>query len=219
MVRSKLDQALPFANMRETPYYRDAIYEQFSKQEYARRYAALRAKMREHKLDCHHRAGRAEPLELRRRHAVAHRPLGMARARAATCVVPLDGEPTHDLLDGRHACRGGAPRRSRSRSRTCATAAAAATPTSWSSASRELKLERGRIGLMEIDPRHKDYLPVNQYNVLRDNLPDAELVFTKGFMHELLVDPQRGGARLRAQGRQALPGRHGGDGGARASPA
>jgi Xaa-Pro aminopeptidase len=51
---------------------------------------------------------------------------------------------------------------------------------------RELKLERGRIGLMEIDPRHGDYLPVNQYNVLRDNLPDAALVFTKGFLHELL---------------------------------
>ena len=51
---------------------------------------------------------------------------------------------------------------------------------------RELKLERGRIGLMEIDPRHGDYLPVNQYNVLRDNLPGAELVFTQGFLHELL---------------------------------
>ena len=51
---------------------------------------------------------------------------------------------------------------------------------------RELKLERGRIGLMEIDPRHGDYLPVNQYDVLRENLPDAELVFTKGFLHELL---------------------------------
>jgi Xaa-Pro aminopeptidase len=51
---------------------------------------------------------------------------------------------------------------------------------------RELGLTRGRIGLMEIDPRHSDYLPVNQYNVLRENLPDAELVFTKGFLHELL---------------------------------
>ena len=39
---------------------------------------------------------------------------------------------------------------------------------------------------MEIDPRHGDYLPVNQYNVLRENLPDAELIFTKGFLHELL---------------------------------
>src|SRR5947209_9539761 len=51
-VRTKLDQSLPFANMRDTPYYRDAVYEQFSKKEYARRYAALRTKMREHKLDC-----------------------------------------------------------------------------------------------------------------------------------------------------------------------
>jgi Xaa-Pro dipeptidase len=50
----------------------------------------------------------------------------------------------------------------------------------------ELRLDRGRIGLMEIDPRHGDYLPVNQYNVLREKLPDAELVFTKGLLHELL---------------------------------
>jgi Xaa-Pro aminopeptidase len=51
---------------------------------------------------------------------------------------------------------------------------------------RELKLERGRIGLMEIDPRHADYLPVNQYNVLCENLPEADIVFTQGFLHELL---------------------------------
>jgi Xaa-Pro aminopeptidase len=51
---------------------------------------------------------------------------------------------------------------------------------------RELKLERGRIGLMEIDPRHKDYLPVNQYDVLRAGLPEAELVFTVGLLHALL---------------------------------
>ena len=85
VVRSKLDQSLPFANMRDTPYYRDAVWEQFSKAEYERRYRALRAKMREHKLDARDRARRAEPLELRRRHAVADRPLGMARAVAATC--------------------------------------------------------------------------------------------------------------------------------------
>ena len=52
---------------------------------------------------------------------------------------------------------------------------------------KELKLERGRIGLMEIDPRHEDYMPVNQYNTLRAGLPDAELVFTKNFLHELVV--------------------------------
>ena len=31
---------------------------------------------------------------------------------------------------------------------------------------RELGLERGRIGLLEIDPRFGDYLPVNQYDAL-----------------------------------------------------
>ena len=51
---------------------------------------------------------------------------------------------------------------------------------------RELGLERGRIGLLEIDARHEDYLPVNQYNDLKKGLPEAEIVFTKGIMHELL---------------------------------
>jgi Xaa-Pro dipeptidase len=52
---------------------------------------------------------------------------------------------------------------------------------------KELGIERPRIGLVEIDPRHKDYMPVNQYNDLRDGLPGAEIVFTKSFIHELVV--------------------------------
>ena len=51
-VRTRLDQNAPFSNMHDTPYYRDAVYDHFSRQEYARRYAALRDKMREHGLDC-----------------------------------------------------------------------------------------------------------------------------------------------------------------------
>ena len=51
MVRGKLDQSLPFANMRERRITATAVWEQFSKAEYDRRYKALRAKMREHKLD------------------------------------------------------------------------------------------------------------------------------------------------------------------------
>src|SRR5438094_10445345 len=50
-LRHRLDESQPFNLMRNTPYYRDAVYEQFSGQEYARRYAALRAKMREEKID------------------------------------------------------------------------------------------------------------------------------------------------------------------------
>src|SRR5436305_8758879 len=184
IVRSKLDQALPFANMRDTPYYRDAVYEQFSEQEYRRRYAALRDKMREHKLDAMIVPG-----------GPSHWSFGAGmlwltghwewHALAAYVLVPLDGEPTMIYsMGGTHA---EAIRRQvevavkdvrHSRNGRYADVMVERL--------RELRLERGRIGLMEIDPRHKDYLPVNQYNVLRDNLPEAELVFTQGFQHELL---------------------------------
>jgi Xaa-Pro dipeptidase len=184
IVRSKLDQALPFANMRDTPYYRDAIYEQFSKKEYVRRYAALRAKMREHKLDVvivpggpSHWSFGGGMLWL----------TGHWEWHALCCyvVVPLEGEPVLIYsMGGTHAeavrrqveCVVKDVRHSRS----------GRYADIMVERIRELGLTRGRIGLMEIDPRHNDYLPVNQYNVLRENLPDAELVFTKGFLHELL---------------------------------
>ena len=184
-VRGKLDQSLPFANMRGTPYYRDAVYEQFSAQEYARRYAALRGKMREHKLDCIIVPG-----------GPSHWSFGGGmlwltghwewHALACYVLVPLQGEPTMIYsMGGTHA---EAVRRQvevavkdvrHSRNGRYAEVMVERL--------RELKLERGRIGLMEIDPRHGDYLPVNQYNVLRESLPDAELIFTKGFLHDLVV--------------------------------
>jgi Xaa-Pro dipeptidase len=184
-VRTRLDQNVPFNNMYDTPYYRDALYDHYSKQEYARRYAALRAKMREHRLDAvivpggpsHWSFGGG--MQWLTGHWEWH-------AIASYVVVPLDGEPTLVFsMGGTHAeaCR-----------RECANAL---TDVRSSRGGRyaevmverlkELRLERCRIGLIEVDPRHNDYLPVNQYNVLRQGLPDAELVFTKGFMHELVV--------------------------------
>jgi Xaa-Pro dipeptidase len=184
IVRTKLDQSLPFANMRDTPYYRDCVWDQFSKKEYDRRYAALRGKMREAKLDAIIAPG-----------GPSHWSFGGAmlwltghwewHALAAYVLVPLEGEPTLIYsMGGTHA---EAVRRQvdvvvkdvrHSRNGRYSDIMVERL--------RELKLERGRIGLMEIDPRHSDYMPVNQYNVLRHNLPDAELVFTSGFLHELL---------------------------------
>lgn len=185
VVRTRLDQSLPFANMRGTPYYRDCVWEQFSAKEYARRYAALRDKMRAHRLDAvivpggpSHWSFGAGMLWL----------TGHWEWHALCCyvLVPLDGEPTMIYsMGGTHA---EAVRRQvevavqdvrHSRNGQYAQVMVERL--------RELKLERGRIGLMEVDPRHEDYLPVNQYNTLRRELPDAELVFTKGFLHELVV--------------------------------
>jgi Xaa-Pro aminopeptidase len=183
-VRTRLDQQLPFANMRETPYYRDAVYEQFSPAEYARRYAALRAKMREHRLDCIIVPG-----------GPSHWSFGGGmlwltghwewHALASYVLVPLEGEPTLIYsMGGTHA--EAVRRQVEVAVKDVRHSRSGRYSDIMVERLRELKLERGRIGLMEIDPRHGDYLPVNQYNVLRDNLPDAEFVFTKGLLHELL---------------------------------
>jgi Xaa-Pro aminopeptidase len=183
-LRRRLDENQPFNTMRNTPYYRDAIHEQFSKAEYARRYAALRAKMRELGLDCVIVPG-----------GPSHWSFGGGmlwltghwewHALACYVVVPLEGEPTLVYsMGGTHA---EAVRRE---------TAAALTDVRGSRGGRyaevmaeriaELDLQRGRIGLLEIDPRHRDYLPVNQFSTLKDKLPEAEFVFTRGLLHELL---------------------------------
>jgi Xaa-Pro dipeptidase len=185
VVRTKLDQALPFANMRGTPYYHDAVWEQFSAKEYARRYASLRDKLRAHKLDAVIAAG-----------GPSHWSFGAGvlwltghvewHALASYLIVPLDGDPTLVYsMGGTHA---EAVRRHVSVTvQDVRHSRNGRYGDVMVERLKELKLERGRIGLMEIDPRHEDYMPVNQYNALRTGLPDAEFVFTKNFLHELLV--------------------------------
>jgi Xaa-Pro aminopeptidase len=182
--RTRLDEGPAFARMKGTPYYREAVYEQFSEREYERRFAALRAKMRELDLDVAICPG-----------GPSHWSFGGSmlwltghwewHSLAAYVVFPREGEPT--LVYGMGGTHIEAVRRE--------TAAAISDVRSsrngrygevMAERIRELGLERGRIGLLEIDARHEDYLPVNQYNDLRKGLPDAEIVFTKGIMHELL---------------------------------
>ncbi len=183
--RTRLDQNGPFSNMYDTPLYRDAVYEQFSPKEYARRHAALRDKMREHRLDAVIVPG-----------GPSHWSFGGGmtwltghwewHALASYVLVPLDGEPTLIFsMGGTHAeCvrRLVAPALSDVRHSRGGRYAEVMVERL-----KELKLERGRIGLVEIDPRHKVYLPVNQYNDLRAGLPEAELVFTRSLIHELVV--------------------------------
>src|SRR6266481_274936 len=184
-LRARLDEGPHFNTMRGTPYYRDAVYEQFSETEYARRYAALRAKMREAKLDAVIVPG-----------GPSHWSFGGGmtwltghwewHALASYVLVPLEDEPTLIFSMGGTHCE--AVRRQ---------VAPALSDVRQSRGGRyaevmgvrlkEIGLMRGRIGLVEIDPRHKDYMPVNQYNDLRTGLPEAEIVFTRSLIHELVI--------------------------------
>lgn len=181
---TRLDHGPSFNAMRGTPYYKHARYEQFSPAEYARRHAALRAKMQELGLDAIILNG-----------GPSHWSFGGGmlwltghwewHALANYVVFPKEGEPTLVYsMGGTHieAVR-----------RETAGALSDVRPSRngrfgevIAERLQELGLTAGRIGLTEIDPRHGDYLPVNQYNALRECLPAADLVFTRGLLHELL---------------------------------
>ncbi len=184
-LRGRLDESLPFNNMRDTPYFRDAVYPQFSRAEYARRYAALRAKMRESGLDCvivpggpNHWSFGGGMLWLTGHwewHAVAN-----------YVVVPLADEPTLVYsMGGTHA--EGVRRETANALSDVRQSRGGRFAEVIGERVREVGLERGRIGLLEIDPRFGDHLPVNQYEALRAALPAAELVFTTHWMHELVA--------------------------------
>lgn len=183
-LRTQLDNGSAFNAMRETPYYRDAVYEQFSRAEYERRFAALRRKMDELDLDVVIACG-----------GPSHWSFGGGmlwlsghwewHALSAYVVFPRKGEPTLVYsMGGTHieAVR-----------RTTAVAIQDVRPSRSGKYAevmceriKELGYEKGRIGFLEIDARHVDYLPVNQFNTFKERLPDATFVFTVGIMHELL---------------------------------
>ncbi|KPP83910.1 MAG: Xaa-Pro aminopeptidase [Rhodobacteraceae bacterium HLUCCA08] len=183
--RKRLDHGQTFARMRNTPYYRDAVYPQFSRAEYDRRFAALRAKMADHDLDVVICPGGPS-------HWSWSGGMGWLSGHwewhcsAVYVVVPRAGEPT--LIYGMGGTHIEAVRRE-------VAVAISDVRSSRNGLFAEVMAERiteagaekGRIGLLELDPRHKDYMPANQYLRLKDLLPGAEIVFTEGFMHELVV--------------------------------
>ncbi len=181
-IKDRLDDWRLFNNMVDSPYYRDALYERFSKDEYERRYEALRAKMRERGLDClivpggpNHWSFGAGMLWLSG-HWEWH-------AMANYVVFPLSGEPT--LIYSMGGTHLEATRRV-SAIQDVRQSRMGRFGEMMVERIKELGLERGKIGLVEVDPRFHDYLPVNQYNVLREGLREATLTFVPGLMHELV---------------------------------
>lgn len=181
--RDSLDSSKVFADITGTGWYEDAVYERFSAAEYDRRYAATRARMAALGVDAlivgggpNHWTFGGGMLWLTG-HWEWH---GMA----CYLLVPREGEPvlvysmggTHleatrqevSIADVRHS-RGGR------------------FGEVLAEVIREKGLEGARIGHPPIDPRHKDYMPVNQLNALTEALPDAEIVLLDEFFHDLLV--------------------------------
>ncbi len=181
-IRDRLDDWRVFNNMVDSPYYRDAIYEKFSDAEYDRRYQALRAKMLNRGLDClivpggpNHWSFGGGMLWLSGHwewHAIAN-----------YVVFPLNGEPT--LIYSMGGTHIEATRRE-SAIKDVRQSRGGRFAEVMIERIKELGLERGKIGILEVDPRFHDHLPINQYSALKEALPDVVFSFESGFMHELV---------------------------------
>lgn len=180
-IRTHLDSGA-FNNLRNSPYYADTIYPRFSPSEYERRLRLTREKMARLDLDCLI-VGTAPllqsyggPVQWLTGHRDWH-------ALVVYVVVPLTGEPTLIYpMGGTHieATRRAVAVRDVRSSRQGHFMEVAIQRI------HELGLTHARIGLPYVDPQSTNYLPINQYRALREQLPDATLVRVGDFFHELL---------------------------------
>lgn len=181
--RSAIDDMGNFANLANTGWHHDAVYDTFSDAEYRRRYEAVYAQMDVLGLDAlivgggpSHWSSGGGMLWLTG-HWEWH-------AMACYVLVPRRAEPVLVYsMGGSHL--------ESIRLVSWVTDVRPSMGGRFGSVLAEAivdeGLERGRIGHPPIDTRHMDYMPVNQYSDLQDALPDAELVLIDDIFHELFV--------------------------------
>lgn len=171
-----------FGRVINSPWYGDAVYERFSDTEYERRLRATRDKMARLGLDVLVACGGPN-----------HWSWGGGmrwlsnywewHGVAAYVVVGSEGEPV--LVCG----PGGAHREAVRRM----TPITDVRQSRWGRSGEviaELLGEwgnvDGRVGISHVDPVYGHDLPVNEFNALRDGLPEARLEFVGDFFHDLV---------------------------------
>ncbi|HZA20567.1 MAG TPA: Xaa-Pro peptidase family protein [Actinomycetota bacterium] len=182
-VRGALDDKRNFGDIAGTGWHRDAVYERFSDQEYRRRHEALGKSMDALGLDAlivgggpSHWSSGGGMLWL----------TGHFEWHALACyvLVPRTGEPVLVYsMGGSHI----ETVRNVSWVKDVRPSRNGRFGEVLVEAIREKGLSTARIGHPPIDPRHLDYMPVNQYRDIEKGLPGAELVFIHDVFHELMV--------------------------------
>ncbi len=181
-VRSALDVNANFANVVNTGWHRDAVYEQFADAEYRRRYAAIYDRMDALGLDAlivgggpsHWSAGGG--MLWLTGHFEWH-------GIAAYVLVPRNGDATLVYsMGGSHI--------EEVRNRVWVSDVRPSRMGAFGEVLVQIAREKGlvssRIGHPPIDPRFGDFMPVNQYRAISRGLPDAELVLIDDIFHDLL---------------------------------
>ena len=180
---SAIDDMGNFANLANTGWHHDAVYETFSDAEYRRRFEAVHARMDSLGLDAlivgggpSHWSSGGGMLWLTGHwewHGLACYVL-VPRRGEPVLVYPMGGSHLESVrlvswVDDVRPSGGGRFGRV------------------LADAIVEKHLDRGRIGHPPIDPRHGDYMPLNQFRDLETALPDAEIVLIDDIFHELFL--------------------------------
>jgi Xaa-Pro aminopeptidase len=181
-IRTKLDDSKKFSQMEESPFYRDAVYEKFSDQEYERRRELVRDFMRKEGFDCLVVGGGPS-------HWSSCYGMGWLSGHtrewhsvAAYLVFPLKGEPTLVYsMGGTHI---EAVRRSVS-VKDVRSSQNGKFGEVIAQRIRELGFSKGKIGITEIDSRFHEFIPVNHCKTIIDAFPNANFSFVQGLFHEL----------------------------------
>jgi Xaa-Pro aminopeptidase len=181
-VRHALDKSRNFADVANSGWHADAVYERFSDGEYRRRYDGVYDVMDALGLDGlivgggpNHWSAGGGMLWLTG-HVEWH-------AMACYVLVPRSGEPTLVYsMGGTHL--------EETRNRVWVSDVRPSRMGAFGEVLAEVAREKGlasaRIGHPPIDPRFRDYMPVNQYQAIASALPDAELVLIDDIFHDLL---------------------------------
>jgi Xaa-Pro dipeptidase len=185
MVRGQLDDGRVFGRLAGTPYYSDAVYDRFSPEEHARRFARTREKMARLGLDALIACGGPNHWSYG---SGVFWLTGHREWHALSVYLYVSADPRDEpvLVYGMGGTHIEATRRAVA-VRDVRPASAGQFGEVLAAVARERGPAGARIGITVIDPRYGDYLPWNQYRQLAAALPDARLEPAGDFFHEFLV--------------------------------
>lgn len=195
-VRHELDVAANLKDIRNSPWYSDAVHDRFSDAEYERRHAHARALMAQRDLDALLLTGSPNNYSLG---ALVTWGSGLIddRAMCQYMVLPREGTPT--LLYPHSGTHLEATRRMVA-VKDMRGSGEAHYGEAIAGILREKGITDGRVGVSACDRNGPEFMGVQAYLALREALPDVELVFLTDLLHELtyLHSEEELGAMARA---------------------
>ena len=180
-VRHALDKSDNFEAICNSPWYSDTVYHKFSDAEFARRHEAARKLMARENLDALILTGGPD---------IYSHGSGVTwgagliddRGMCQYMVLPLKGEPT--LIYPHYGCHIEAARKQVS-VRDVRSGQHGKYGKAVAERLIELKLEKGRIGVVAADRTGPEYMGVQAYLDIQKMMPQATLVFCPNLLHEL----------------------------------